>query len=229
VFRSTAILGEAFWRAVSRPSTWLRLAVAFALLGSLLLGCSSDRGGGDGSGTSGGKGEEGPSFPSHDPNEPFALDERGTVTLTNDQAYDIQVQRPDGEVLFLLAVKKGTVIDLSVRFTVQAIETGIPEDMAPHYVPVGDYALQMHAVDETGYGFALRPVLKVGFTDAEIQAAAENGGALDTLKGNLIVLYREQRSPKWVPQTSVSVDAEARTVTVNDVASAGAWRLAAKR
>jgi hypothetical protein len=44
-----------------------------------------------------------------------------------------------------------------------------------------------------------------------------------------VVLYKEQRSPKWVAQTSVSVDKEANVVTVTNIAGAGAWRLAAKK
>jgi hypothetical protein len=43
------------------------------------------------------------------------------------------------------------------------------------------------------------------------------------------VLYKEQRSPKWVPQTSVTVDADANIVVISNIAGAGAWRLVAKK
>ena len=73
----------------------------------------------------------------------------------------------------------------------------------------------------------LRPKIVFHYTDDEIETAGENGAALDELKGNVLVLYKEQRSPKWVPQRSVSIDEETKTVTVSNVAGTGAWWLVA--
>jgi hypothetical protein len=105
----------------------------------------------------------------------------------------------------------------------------MPEEYADQFVPVGDHAFELHAAEDQGYGFALRPKLQIYVTDAEISAATEAGASLDTLKGNLTILYQEQRSPKWVPQTSISVDQETKIVTVSNVAGAGAWMLVAKK
>jgi len=164
-----------------------------------------------------------------DPGEPFGVDEQGIVTLTNDQAYDIRVQRENGEPLFEISFKESGVIDPSVRFAVQTVPFEMPAELTDAYVAVVDRAFELHAVDEQGYGFALRPELKVYFAEDEIAAAQQEGAALDTLQGNLLVLYKEQRSPKWVPQTSVSIDEENNVVTVSNVAGAGAWTLVAKK
>jgi len=207
-----------------RKTLWVTLTLA--LVAVLLLGCG------------GGATEEGPAveepsgsadFPAKDPAEPFALDEKGTVTLTNDQAYTIQVQRADGGPLFSMAFKKNGVIDPAVDFAVQTIAFELPEEYVDQYVPVGDRAFELHATDDQGYGFALRPELKIHVTDEELSAATEAGASLDTLKGNLAILYKEQRSPKWVVQTSVSVDEETKVVTVSNVAGSGAWMLVAKK
>ena len=207
-----------------KQTRWMILTLA--LVAIFMLGC----------GASGGEETVIPTeqtgstdFPVKDPSEPFAADEKGTVTLTNDQAYDIQVQRADGNALLVLSFKKSGVIDPSVDFTVQTIAFEIPEDMAEKYVLVGERALELHAAADQGYGFALRPALKIHFADNEIAAAAEAGGAVDPLKGNLLVLYKEQRSPKWVPQTSVGVDEESKVVTVSNIAGSGAWMLVTKK
>ena len=175
------------------------------------------------------QGGPGIDFPAKDPAQPFALGERGVVTLGNDQAYDIQVQRETGAPLFVLSMKKSAVIDPSVDFVIRTFEASVPEELADEYAAVGSYALEMHVVEETGYGFALRPKLQIYFADPEIEAAQADGAAMDDVKGSLVVLYKEQRSPKWVAQTSVSVDKETKVVTVSNIAGAGAWRLAAKK
>jgi hypothetical protein len=175
------------------------------------------------------KGKGSADFPTKDPGQPFALNEKGALTLTNDQAYEIEVQRENGDPLFRFSAKKGAVIDPSVEFTVQTLQANVPEELAARYVAVGAYALEVHIVGETGYGFALKPTIEMFFTDQDIEAAKQNGASLDTFKGNLIVLYKEQRSPRWVPQTIVSIDQEARTVRVSTVAGAGSWRLAARK
>jgi len=207
-----------------KKTLWLTLALT--LVAVLLFGCG------------GGAQEETPAieepsgsadFPAKDPAEPFALDEKGTVTITNDQAYTIQVQRADGTNLFTLDFKKNGVIDPTVDFTVQAVPFEIPEEYADQFVPVGERAFELHAADDQGYGFALRPKLQIYVTNAEISAATEAGASLDTIKGNLTILYKEQRSPKWVPQTSISVDEDTKVVTVSNVAGAGAWMLVAKK
>ena len=168
-------------------------------------------------------------FPSKGPDEPFAVGERGTILLTNDRAYELRVIREDGAPLFVLPVKQTTVIDPSVPFTVRTFEQELPPEMAADYAAVGAYALELHAAQESGYGFALKPLLTIHYRSAEIEAAQETGAALEPLQGNLIVLYKEQRSPKWVPQTSVSVDQDAQTVTVSNIAGAGAWRLVSRK
>jgi hypothetical protein len=149
-------------------------------------------------------------------------------TLTNDQAYTIEVQRASGELLYKLSFKKNGVIDPSVAFTVQTIPFEMPEELAGQYVAVGDLAFELHAANEPGYGFALRPELKVYYSDEEIAQATEAGAALAPVSGNVLVLYKEQRSPRWVPQTSISVDEMGKAVTVSNIAGAGAWMLVAK-
>lgn len=209
---------------IRRSGWWACIALVIASL--VLWGC----------GASGGSGDVTPEpesgstdFPAKDPSAPFALDEKGTVTLTNDQAYTIEVQRASGERLFTLAFKKNGVIDPSVDFTVQTISFEMPEELAGQYVAVGDRALELHAADESGYGFSLRPELKVYYTAEETAQAQEAGASLDAVSGNVLVLYKEQRSPKWVPQTSVSVNEEANSVMVSNIAGAGAWKLVAKK
>lgn len=209
---------------MNRKTLWVTLTLI--LVAVLLLGC----GGGT---TEEDSAVEEPSgsadFPVKDPAEPFTLDEKGTVTITNDQAYTIQVQRADGTNLFTMDFKKNGVIDPTVDFAVQAMAFEIPEEYADQYVPVGDRAFELHAADDQGYGFALRPKLQIYVSDAEISAATEAGASLDTLKGNLVVLYKEQRSPKWVPQMSIDVNEEDKIITVSDVAGSGTWMLVAKK
>ena len=168
-------------------------------------------------------------FPAHDPAQPLIVGQGGTVTLTNDRDDTLRVLRADGEPLFVLPIKKNAVIDPNVPFTIRTIEEDLPEELAGAYVSVGTYAIELHAARETGYGFALKPLLTIHYTAAELDAAREAGASLDALKGNLIVLYKEQRSPRWVPQTSVTVDEGASTVTVSNIAGAGSWRLVARR
>ena len=141
----------------------------------------------------------------------------------------MQVQREGGELLYELPIKQNTVIDPDTAFTIQVLEVEWPEELAEKYVPVGSTALELHAAHETGYGFALKPLLTIHYTQNELDAAQAQGATLEPLKGNLIVLYKEQRSPKWVAQTSVTVDADAGTVVVSNIAGAGAWRLVAKK
>jgi hypothetical protein len=203
-------------------------ALALVLIAALLGGCGGEPAGGGGTEPAGGEGGAGADFPAKDPAQPFAVGEKGTVTLVNDQAYDIQVQRETGTPLFVLSMKKSAVIDPSVSFAVRTFEAGVPEELADEYAAVGSYALEMHVVGETGYGFALRPKLQIYFADPEIEAA-QAGGAVGGGEGSLVVLYKEQRSPKWVAQTSVGVDKVAKVVTVSNIAGAGAWRLAAKK
>ena len=62
-----------------------------------------------------------------------------------------------------------------------------------------------------------------------LDTAKAQGATLEPLKGNLIVLYKEQRSPKWVAQTTVAIDEAAGTVKVSNIAGSGAWRLVAKK
>ncbi|MBN1641325.1 MAG: hypothetical protein JXA09_08815 [Anaerolineae bacterium] len=207
----------------------LRAIVALSLLGALLVGCGAGGDGGAVEETPAEGGAGGADFPPKDPAEPFAMDEKGTVTLTNDQAYTVQVQRADGTPFCSLSFKRNGVIDPEVDFAVQTIPFVLPEDMAGSYVPVGERAFELHVVGEQTYGFALRPELKVYFTEDEIAAAKAAGAALDTLAGNLLVLYNEQLSPKWTPQTSVAVNEADRVVTVSNIAGSGAWMLVAKK
>jgi hypothetical protein len=101
--------------------------------------------------------------------------------------------------------------------------------MATDYAAVGTRVFELHAAEDTGYGFALKPLLAIHYNPDEIEAAQEEGASVDPLKGNVIVLYKEQRSPKWVPQTSVTVDEDAQTATISNIAGAVAWRLVAKK
>ncbi|MFN2156518.1 MAG: hypothetical protein ACK2UX_14900 [Anaerolineae bacterium] len=208
---------------MARGNRWWALAVV--LIGLMLWGCSSAAGPATAPGSST---EEGDAFPVKDPSQPFAVDEKGTVTLTNDQAYTIEVQRADGEPLYTLSFKKNGVIDPSVDFTVQTVSFEMPAELVGQYVAVGDRAFELYAADEPGYGFALRPELKITYTDQEIAQAQQAGAALDTVSGNVLVLYKEQRSPKWVAQTSVAVDESTNEVTVSNIAGAGTWMLVAK-
>jgi len=204
---------------------WFILTSVIA--GALVLGCG-------GPATDGGETEPtapagSAEFPAKDPGEPLTLDEKGTVTLARDGTYDIKVLRENGEVLFRLVAKKGTVIDPEIDFTIQALQVDVPEELAGEYVAVGDYAFELLATDEMGYGFSLRPVLEVHINEQELQAAKEAGGSVDTLKGNVVILFKEQRAPRWVTQTSLSWDEAAKIVTVSNIASAGTFRLVAKR
>jgi hypothetical protein len=206
----------------------LQGVLACFLVAAMLAGCGGDQGGPE-EPSSPEKGEGGSEdFPAKDPAQPFAIGEKGTVTLANDQTYEIQVQRGSGEPLFLFSIKKSGVIDPQVTFTVQTIQVDMPEELAASYVPLEQVAFEMHVVGESGYGFALRPKIQF-FFGPEIAAAKEKGAALEPLKGNLIVLYKEQRAPKWVPQTSVSVDEAGKVVTLSNVAGSGAWWLVAKK
>lgn len=207
-----------------RKRAWVIVAVV--LVSIVLWGCSSAAE--PAAATPEGGNGEGDAFPVKDPSQPFGVDEKGTVTLTNDQAYTIQIQRANGEPLYTLSFKKNGVIDPSVDFTVQTIPFEMPEELAGQYVAVGDRAFELYAANEQGYGFALRPELKISYTDEEIAQAQQSGAALDTVSGNVLVLYKEQRSPKWVPQTSVAVDESTNEVTVSNIAGAGAWMLVAK-
>lgn len=209
---------------MSRRARWWTY-IALIIASIVLWGCGASDEPSDAT-PEAGSGSEG--FPAKDPSEPFAIDEQGTVTLTNDQAYTIVVQRANGDPLYQLSFKKNGVIDPSVDFTVQTIPFEMPEDLAGRYVAVGDRALELHAVNETSYGFALRPELKVYYTAEEIAQAQEAGAALDPVSGNVLVLYKEQRSPKWVSQTSVGVDEAEQVVTVSNIAGSGAWMLVAK-
>ena len=209
-----------------RKALWGVLLLA--LVGALALGCSGDKASDqppDEVEEATGSAE----FPEKDPAQPFVPGERGTVALTNDQAYDIQFQRENGDLLFRFVSKKGAIIDPSVQFTAQTLQVEVPEELASQYVPVGEYGIEIHVLGDTGYGFALRPKIEIHFSEQEVEAAKQAGASLDTLKGNLVVLYKEQRSPRWVPQTSLSWDEESKVVTVSNVAGAGAWRLVARK
>lgn len=208
---------------VRRNRCWV---LVVALVSIVLWGCS---GAAEPTvATPNGEDGEGDAFPVKDPSQPFAVDEKGTVTLTNDQAYTIEVQRANGEPLYTISFKKNGVIDPSVAFTVQTLPFEMPEELAGQYVAVGDRAFELYAANEPGYGFALRPELKITYTNEEIAQAQQAGAALDTVSGNVLVLYKEQRSPKWVAQTSVAVDESANEVTVSNIAGAGTWTLVAK-
>jgi hypothetical protein len=168
-------------------------------------------------------------FPARDANAPLKVGEKGTVTLGNTIDVKLQAQREGGEPLFELPIKPNTVIDPEVTFTVQVIETELTEDLADKYVAVSSTAFELHAVEETGYGFALKPQLTIHYSQEELAAAEAAGATLAPLQGNLVVLYKEQRSPKWVAMTTVAVDEAAGTAVVSNIAGAGAWRLVAKK
>lgn len=198
--------------------------IALIVVSIVLWGCAAA-----------GPGEVGPEaeagsedFPLKDPGEPLAVDERGTVTLTNDQAYAVVVQRASGGPFYQLSFKRNSIIDPSVDFTVQTVPFEMPEELAGQYVAVGERAFELHAANEPTYGFALRPELKVWYSEEELAQAGEAGAAVDPLRGNVLVLYKEQISPRWVAQTSVSVNEADQVVTVSNIAGSGAWILVAK-
>lgn len=173
------------------------------------------------------EGQAGGDFPVKDPSKPFALGEKGLVNLTNSDPVEIVVQRDSGEPLYKFIMKSGGIADPQIQVAVQTIEPQMPEDLAASYVPVSKYALEIHVVGETGYGFMLRPKIECYFSADEIEAARGQGAALEPLKGNLFALYMEQRAGQWVPQKSVSLDEAANKVTVTNVAGTGAWWLVA--
>jgi hypothetical protein len=168
-------------------------------------------------------------FPARDANTPLEVGDKGTITLGNAISADLQVQREGGEPLYELPIKQNTVIDPKVAFTVQVFEADLPKDLADRYVAVGSTAFELHAAEETGYGFALKPQLTIHYSQEELDAAKAAGATLDPLKGNLVVLYKEQRSPRWAAMTTVAVDEAAGTIVASNIAGAGAWRLAAKK
>jgi hypothetical protein len=168
-------------------------------------------------------------FPARDAGAPLTIGEKGTIILGNTQDANLHVQRVGGEPLYELPIKQNTVIDPDMAFTIQVLESELPAELAEQYVAVGATVLELHAADETGYGFALKPLLTIHYSQEELDAAKAKGAVLEPLKGNLIVLYKEQRSPKWVAQTSVTVNEAASTVVVSNIAGAGAWRLVAKK
>ena len=168
-------------------------------------------------------------FPPHDASEPLTVGDQATIMLGTGTDVNLLIQRADGQVLYELPIKSNTVIDPNTAFTVRTFEFGIPEELADQYVAVGSTALELHAALETGYGFALKPNLTIHYSQEELDAAQAEGANLDPLKGNLLVLYKEQRSPRWAVQTTVSIDEEAGTVVISNIAGAGAWRLVAKK
>ncbi len=125
--------------------------------------------------------------------------------------------------------EKSNNVDPDTAFTIQVIEGELPAELSEQYAAVGNTVLELHVANETGYGFALKPLLTIHYNQEELNEAQGQGATLDPLKGNLIVLYKEQRSPKWVAQTSVTVNEDANTVVVSNIAGAGAWRLVAKK
>jgi hypothetical protein len=173
---------------VKRDVLWAVLLLI--LVGSLLVGCGTGGtgAGGEGEGTT--KEEKGSAdFPLKEAGEPFAIDEKGTVLLAREEPAEVTVQRVSGDALFEFIMKKGGIADEQISVTVQVIQPELPEDLAGEYVPVGSYALEMHVVEDTGYGFMLRPKIVVHFDGDDIEAAKESGAALDELKGNVLVLY----------------------------------------
>ncbi len=200
---------------------FIGVLLALGLLGILIWGCNAPAGDDDKGVT------EVEGFPVKDPANPFALDEKGTVTLSSEQPSEITVQRDGGDPLFKFIIKMGGVTETEVKMTVQTIVPEMPEDLAASYVPVSQYALEIHVVGDTGYGFGLRPKIEFYFTEEELAAAKSQGAALDTLKGNLLILYMEQRAGKWVTQKSVSLDEAASKLTVSNIAGTGAWWLVA--
>lgn len=206
-----------------RRTLWT--ALTLILIGVLLLGCGGSKGGEE---TSTGEEEQsGSDLPVKAAGEPFDIGEEGLVTLYREQPAEIIVQRDSGETVFAFLMKKGGTADDEVRVAVKTFEPELSEEVTESYIPVGQYALQMHAVDETGHGFMLRPKIEFHFTEQEIEQAVANGAALDPLKGNLLILYKEQRSPRWVPQRSVSLDEANGVLTVSNIAGTGSWWLVA--
>jgi hypothetical protein len=204
------------------------LALILSLLALLLLGCGSPSTEGNAPSPaqeSAGSDE----FPARDVSTPLRTGEKGTIILGNAQGATLQVQREDGELLYELPIKQNTVIDPDTPFTIQAFEAELPTELAEQYVAVGSTVLELHAAEETGYGFALKPLLTVHFSQEELDAARAQGASLDPLEGNLVVLYKEQRSPKWVAHPGINIDEAAGTVVVGNIAGAGAWRLVAKK
>jgi hypothetical protein len=202
-----------------------------SVVGALLLGCAGPKESGDtGMPSDSDAGDETSSdFPLKDPSKPFALGEKGLVTLTNGEPLEITVQRDAGAPMFKFIMKKGGIADPEIQVAVQTIAPQMPEDLAATYVPIAEHALEMHVVGETGYGFMLRPKIEFYYTGEEIQAASGQGAAVEPLKGNLLILYMEQRADQWRPQKSVSLDEAANKITVSNVAGTGAWWLVAQK
>ena len=206
----------------------IALALILSVLALLLLGCGSP----STEGEAPPQAEEpaaSDEFPARDVNTPLLVGEKGTIILGTAQNVNLQVQREGGEPLYELPIKQNTVIDANTAFTIQVLEVDLPQELAEQFVAVGNTALELHVANETGYGFALKPLLTIHYSQDELDNAQAQGATLDPLKGNLIVLYKEQRSPKWVAQTSVTVNEDASTVVVSNIAGAGAWRLVAKK
>lgn len=200
---------------------FIGVLLVLGLIGILAWGCSAPADEGDKDVT------EVEGFPVKDPSTPFALDEKGLITLANDQPAEIIVQRDDGSPIFKFIIKSGGISDPKIQVTVRTIELELPENLAASYVPISSYAFEMHVIGETGYGFSLRPKIEFYFTAEEIAAAKSQGAALDPLKGNLLILYMEQRAGQWVAQKSVSLDEAASKLTVSNIAGTGAWWLVA--
>jgi hypothetical protein len=203
------------------------LILVLSMLAALLLGCGSPSPGQEPEEAQEAAGIDG--FPARDVDTPLTSGEKGTVILGTTETANLVVQRADGSPLYELPIKPNTVIDPDTPFTIQVIEPELPEDLAEQYAPVGTTALELHAAQETGYGFALKPLLTIHYTQQELDAAQAQGATVEPLKGNLIVLYKEQRSPRWVPQTSITVNEAANTVVVSNIAGSGAWRVVAKK
>jgi hypothetical protein len=207
----------------------IALTLVLALLALLLLGC--------GQAPAPETEEQAPveeasgsaEFPARDPSDPLTVGEKATIILGTGSDISLLVQRADGQTLFELPIKSNTVIDPNTAFTVQTFEVGVPEELADQYVAVGGMALELHAAQESGYGFALKPNLTIYYTQEELDAARAEGANLDPLKGNLLVLYKEQRSPRWAVMTTVSINEASSAVIISNIAGAGAWRLVAKK
>lgn len=205
----------------------LSLLCVVLLAGTWLLACTNSQPDADGPQPVEGGGDA--DFPAKDLSQPFALGEKGVVTLSNSAPAEIVVQRGAGDPVFKFLIKAGGIADPEIQVAVQTIEPEMSEDLAALYVPITQYALQVHVVGETGYGFMLRPKIEFYFTDDEIKAAQGQGAVVEPLKGNLFVLYMEQRAGKWVPQKSVSIDEATAKITVSNVAGTGAWWLVAQK
>jgi len=206
----------------------IALSIILSLLALLLLGCGGPSAEGEVD-TPPEQAAGSDEFPAFDASAPLTVGQKGTVILGTTEQVNLQVQRTDGTMLYELPIKPNAVIDPNTPFTIQVLESELPEDLAAQYVAIGSTALELHAVQETGYGFGLKPLLTIHYTQDELDAARSQGANLDPLKGNLIVLYKEQRSPKWVPQTSVTVNEAAGTVVISNIAGSGAWRIVAKK